>query len=186
MRRLADWSPRCRLRRASTATGSVAYAVAASNPVASRTSSSHGGIPLKGTRKSAVGRWVCVGFADGMGETGPGSVAAGAAALAALLADGAAIAATGLGACDVAAAAGAVVLALGTAVDSIGVGACEAADPVGATDALVVAAPVGAAAGRVAVVLGVVAAGDVWPPEEGRAADDWPSGDVWSWEGAVD
>jgi hypothetical protein len=49
---------------------------------------------------SAVGRWVCVadGLADGVGETGAGSVVTGAEALAALPAAGLAIPVTGVGA----------------------------------------------------------------------------------------
>jgi hypothetical protein len=49
---------------------------------------------------SAAGRWVCVadGLADGVGETGAGSVVTGAGALAALLAAGVAIPATEVGA----------------------------------------------------------------------------------------
>lgn len=49
---------------------------------------------------SAAGRWVCVadGLADGVRETGVGSVAAGAEALAGLPAAGAAFPETGVGA----------------------------------------------------------------------------------------
>lgn len=49
---------------------------------------------------SADGRWVCVadGLADGVGETGVGSVVTEAEPLAVLLAAGAAIPVTGVGA----------------------------------------------------------------------------------------
>jgi hypothetical protein len=102
-RRLVDWSPRCRLRRATTATGSAAYEAAAVSPTASRTSSSHRGItPLMGDRMSAAGRLVCVaggpaGPAGGAGKTGADSVVTGAGALAALLAAGTAVPVPGVG-----------------------------------------------------------------------------------------
>jgi predicted lipoprotein with Yx(FWY)xxD motif len=100
LRRLVDWSPRCRLRRARTMTGSVAYAAAASSPVPSRTSSSHRGIPAMGDRMSAIGRRAGDGdgFAEGAGEAGVGPAVTGAEALAVLLVAGAAIPATGAGA----------------------------------------------------------------------------------------
>ena len=94
-RRLADWSPRCRLRRATTATGSAAYEAAAVSPTASRTTSSHRGItPVTGARMSAAGRLACVagGRVGGVGKTGADSVVTGTEALAALLASGTAVA----------------------------------------------------------------------------------------------
>jgi len=60
-------------------TGSVANELAASSPVASRTSTSQPGIPLSGDAMSAVGRWDCcdVGAAAGVGlvVTGTGASA---------------------------------------------------------------------------------------------------------------
>ena len=76
LRCLAEGSFRCRLRRARTATGSAAYAVAASSPVASRVSSSHPGIPVTGARMSAIG--LRDRFADGRAD----GVAAGSVRLA--------------------------------------------------------------------------------------------------------
>lgn len=85
-RRRVDWPPRC-LRRASTRTGSVPYAAATTSPVASRMSTSHGGIPVNGARTSATGLLIGVvgGLVSAAGTTGAGSAAAGAEALAALL-----------------------------------------------------------------------------------------------------
>jgi len=60
-------------------TGSVANALAASSPVANRTSTSQPGIPLSGDAMSAVGRRDCrgVGVAAGVGSvvTGTGAPA---------------------------------------------------------------------------------------------------------------
>ena len=174
LRRLADWSPRCRLRRARTMTGSVAYAAAASSPVASRTSSSHPGIPAMGDRMSAIGRRAGDGdgFAEGVGEAGVGSAVTGAEALAVLLVAGAAIPATGAGACDVAATACAVTPEAGADVDLPGAVDCEVLVPAGVADAVGLAAPVlSAPAGEAArlVVAGLaeaaLAAGDAWPPD---------------------
>ncbi|MGH3250197.1 MAG: hypothetical protein ACRDOI_28905 [Trebonia sp.] len=117
---------------------------------------------------SAAGRWVRVadGLADGVGETGAGSVAMGAGVLAALLTAGVAIPATGAGACDVAATTGAAALKAGIAVDLADAGDFVVRDTVGA------AARVGAALGLLAVGwcgVAVTAAGDAWP--SGGAAD---------------
>jgi hypothetical protein len=136
LRCLADWSFRCRLRRARTATGSAAYAVAASSPVASRVSSSHPGIPVTGARMSAIG--LRDRFADGRADgVAAGSVRlADARARAALPAAAVAVPVTVVDGCDVAAAVGPLAPEAGFAVALT----CVIRDPVD------VAGPLGAAA----------------------------------------
>jgi hypothetical protein len=53
-----------------------------------------------GDRRSAIGRWACVGdgLAEGVGEAGVGSAVTGAEALAVLVVAGAAIPVTAVGA----------------------------------------------------------------------------------------
>jgi hypothetical protein len=147
LRCLADWSFRCRLRRASTATGSAAYAVAASSPVASRVSSSHPGIPVTGARMSAIG--LRDRFADGRAD----GVAAGSVRLADARAWAvlpvAAVPVTVVDAGDVAAAVGPLAPEAGFAVGLT----CVIRDPVDVADTLGAAAVVGKTARLEAVGL---------------------------------
>ena len=126
LRCLAEGSFRCRLRRARTATGSAAYAVAASRPVASRVSSSHPGIPVTGARMSAIG--LRDRFADGRADgVAAGSVRlADARAWAVLPAAAVAVPVTVVGGCDVAAAVGPLAPEAGFAVGLT----CVIRDPV--------------------------------------------------------
>ena len=161
MRCLADWSFRCRLRRARTATGSAAYAVAASSPVASRVSSSHPGIPVTGARMSAIALRdrFAVGRADGVAV---GSVRLADARAWAAWAAWAAVAVpvTVVEACDGAAAVGALAPEAGLAVGL----ACAVVDSFGVPDPVEVAAPADEAAGLVVFGLdGAAPVADAWP-----------------------
>lgn len=155
-------------------TGSAAYAVAASNPEASRTSTSHPGMPLTGDRMPAVGRRVCVGdgVADGVGDAGVGLAVTGAGALAVLPAAGAAVPVTGADALGAVPVADAAALEAGVAVDPTGAGARVVGDTGGVADTAGVAAPAGAARGLVALGLdgAAVTVGDAWPS---RGAAGW-------------
>ena len=149
LRCLAEGSFRCRLRRARTATGSAAYAVAASRPVASRVSSSHPGIPVTGARMSAIG--LRDRFADGRADgVAAGSVRlADARARAVLPAAAVAVPVTVVDAGDVAAAVGPLAPGAGFAVDLT----CVVRDPVDVADTLGAAAVVGETARLEAVGL---------------------------------
>ena len=149
LRCLAEGSFRCRLRRARTATGSAAYAVAASRPVASRVSSSHPGIPVTGARMSAIG--LRDRFADGRADgVAAGSVRlADARAWAVLPAAAVAVPVTVFDAGDVAAAVGPLAAEAGFAVDLT----CVIRDPVDVADTLGAAAVVGETARLEAVGL---------------------------------